>query len=134
MSDWMTEANQESLAAVEEKLKTVERWDYTPPEVSETPVYEGDVIVAYLPHPAFGHDWPSLTTLRHQAALVELRTGLKVRVAPNESRTEYSNDPEFFDVLTGHAIGGPAPYEVVWSWMSGFEVGVNEYQRKVHDK
>jgi hypothetical protein len=117
-----------------EAVIETDKWDYTPPEVEWLPVYEDDIVVDHRAEPPFGKDWPEIQTLRHQAALVESRTGLKVRVALNDIRADEDGIPPLYDVLADHAIGGPAPYEVVWAWMSGFEVGINEYLRKKNER
>lgn len=109
-------------------------WDYTPPSVTYDPITEDVNVtlntgetrqeiktVGYVVNPKFGIDWPHLQTLRHFAALIEHRTGLRVRVAQNDVEEQ-----ECFEVRTSHSTGGPAPYEVVYAWLSGFENGSHE--------
>lgn len=106
---------------------SVNPWDYEPPEVAYVPIEKDDQVVGYRVEPPFGVDWPPLQTLRHFAALIEHRTGQKVRVAPSASQPpDYDDMPELFDVMTGHSTGGPAPFEIMYSWLSGFENGIHE--------
>jgi hypothetical protein len=102
--------------------------------------YPEKVVVAYK----FDADPPltgtNLEQLRYQAAKIEVRTGLKIRVAPRPAKikvfgasapgVEEEVDVEHYEVLTAHATGGPAPYEVMWAWLSGFESGNAETMRQ----
>ena len=98
-------------------------FDYQVPEVIWRPNYSPETgeLVGYVVDPPFSEDWDHLISLRHYAALIEHRTSLEVRVA----QVGGEDEPEYH-VLTGHATGGPAPYEVTWSWLSGFELVVQE--------
>jgi hypothetical protein len=101
--------------------------------------YNESVVVAYK----FDADPPltgtNLEQLRYAAAKIEVRTGLKVRVAPraakikigvNDHGEDNLVDAEHYEVLTAHATGGPALYEVMWAWLSGFESGNAETMRQ----
>lgn len=117
-------------------------WAYEPPVVSYDPIYEDDVkvlptgehkaikkVVGYVVNPKFGVDWPEVQTLQHFAALIEHRTGQKVRVIQATVGQEEGFPDDIlatFEVKTAHSIGGPAPYEVVYAWLSGFENGIHE--------
>ncbi len=96
------------------KIQFRAKWEYDPPEAEE------DII-------PFGQD---LATLREVAALIERRTGLKMRVAQSETIEVGSEDP-LYEVMTDHCIGGPAPFEVTWGWLSGFENGCAEVSWKL---
>lgn len=116
------------------------KFDYEPPKVTWEPI-TGEVdktlptgeirkesrVIGHRVEPPFGDCWDHLTTLRHFAALIEHRTGLKVRVSPAEKpEADQEPEPEAYDVLTEHSVGGPASFETIWSWLSGFENGVFE--------
>lgn len=120
-----------------------EKWQYEPPQVSYDPIYgepeyktwpTGEItstqkVVGFKVEPPFGTDWPHLKTLQHFAALIECRTGHKVRVTEADYKIldDDGNELEAFDVLTGHSTtGSPAPFEVTWAWLSGFENGIHE--------
>ncbi len=108
-------------------IDVADKWDYTPPTVTLKPVEEDGVVVAQLPDPPFGHDWPPLQTLQHLAALIEGQTGQRVRVTSHEPTYEGQDvNTDEFDVLTTHWLGGPAPFEVTYAWLSGFQAGVGE--------
>jgi len=115
---------------VTEPVDVGDKFDYDPPEVIWRPILIDGEVTGYKVDPPFSWEWDHLTTLRHYAALIGHRTGMKVRVSPSDPHliitTEYDDEPETYDVLTGHATGGPAPYEVTWAWLSGFETGHNE--------
>jgi hypothetical protein len=134
---------------VTEPVDVGDQFDYDPPEVIWRPILTEGEVTGYKVDPPF-EEWDNgdnLITLRHYAALIEHRTGMKVRVAPNghqsAARTQLQeigaeiisrDEGQLFDVLTGHATGGPAPYEVTWSWLSGFECGHNEILWSVSKK
>jgi hypothetical protein len=94
-------------------------FEYEVPEVIWRPILVDGNATGYKVDPPFDWEWDALTTLRHFAALIEHRTGMKVRVSPT------AEDGECYEVLTDHVTGGPASYEVMWAWMSGFESGHN---------
>lgn len=80
--------------------------------------------VGFRVDPPFGINWPPLRTLRHFAALIEHRTGHKVRVAPVVKDV---GPIEQYEVMTEHCLTGePAGFEVVYAWLSGFENGIHE--------
>jgi hypothetical protein len=101
----------------------VDPWGYEPPEVAYVPIVKDDKVVGYKVEPEFGLTWPHIQTLRHFASLIEHRTGIKIRVI----KVDDIEDCEAFEVLTGHSTGGPAPYEVTFAWLSGFENGIHEF-------
>lgn len=110
--------------------ETQDKFDYEVPAVSYEPILndEGRVVGQQV-QPPFELTWDHLTTLRHFAALIEHRTGTKVRVSPaewGEVQDEEDKKDELYDVLTAHTTGGPAVYEVTWAWLSGFETGIHE--------
>ena len=86
--------------------------------------------VGFRVDPPFGVNWPHLRTLRHFAALVEHRTGHKVRVGAVSREVRTDDDlysVEEYQVLTEHsATAEPAGFEVVYAWLSGFENGAHE--------
>jgi hypothetical protein len=97
-------------------------FDYEVPEVIWRPINSDDGEVAgYKVDPPFDWAADNLVTLRHYAALIEHRTGLKLRVGQSDGEDEL-----VYHVLAGHVTGGPAPYEVTWAWLSGFESGIQE--------
>jgi hypothetical protein len=122
----------------------VDPWDYDPPEVAWVPImqevhkqkptgetYIEEKVIGYRVEPPFGLTWPPLQTLRHYAALIEHRTGQKVRVIPNTVKEwlpfpddDEPKDVEHYEVRTDHVTGGPAPYDVTYSWLSGYENGI----------
>lgn len=117
----------------------VDPWDYVPPQVTYDPIEEfvttvlptGEhksekKVVGYAVNPKFGADWEEIQTLQHFAALIEHRTGHKIRVIKSVHQSpDYDDLPELFEVKTAHCIGGPAPYEVAYAWMSGYENGIH---------
>lgn len=130
--------------------ETQDKFDYEVPDVSYEPITNDDgLVIGHQVHPPFALTWDHLTTLRHFAALIEHRTGTKIRVAPlivkkteayplsdvgeasaivdgAEGMGERTVEQELYDVLTAHTTGGPAVYEVTWAWLSGFETGIHE--------
>lgn len=144
-------------------------FDYDPPVITYTPIEEDiiktlptgedkveQIVVGYQADPPPPLTGTNLEQLRYAAALIEVRTGHKVRVAPKTVQikktvvldgrpgrdtspiidgeygtTQVSHDVEFYEVLTAHATGGPAAYEVTWAWLSGFHNGIEETLRKV---
>lgn len=118
----------------------IDPWAYEPPVVTYDPIHEDDVkvlptgehqaikrVVGYVVNPKFGLDWPEIRTLQHFAALIEHRTNQYVRVIlAKDQPPDYDDLPEMFEVRTAHSLGGPAPYEVVYAWLSGFENGIHE--------
>jgi hypothetical protein len=134
-------------------------WDYTPPKVSYDPIREGDKVVGYVVNPKFEPDWPHLKTLQHFAALIEHRTGQRVRVIATTTSTPYEEvldgrdgressmqidgehatsvryrREEWYKVQTSYCTDGPAPYEVVYAWLSGFENGCHAIFWSVNKK
>lgn len=107
-------------------------FDYEPPAVAWVPILASSgKPVGFRVDPPFGVNWEHLRTLRHFAALIEHRTGHKVRVRerPVTSNEVLSRgvDPEQYEVLTEHATTGePAGFGVVYAWLSGFENGIHE--------
>ncbi|MGO8850311.1 hypothetical protein [Mycobacterium sp.] len=60
-----------------------------------------------------------------------------MRVAQVEHKiisAEYDDMPVTYEVQTAHALGGPAPYDVMWAWLSGFHNGIEETLRKEGQK
>jgi hypothetical protein len=114
----------------DEPVDVGEMFEYEVPEVIWRPVLnESNEVTGYKVDPEFDPlNWDQLTMLRHYAALIEHRTGMKVRVGPGETPEppEGIQYEKVYHILTGHMTGGPAPYEVTWAWLSGFEGGVNE--------
>lgn len=126
-------------------------FDYDPPVITYTPIEEDiiktlptgedkveQIVVGYKADPPPPLTGTNLEQLRYAAALIEVRTGHKVRVAPRPAKVKISVDGEdnlvdveHYEVLTAHATGGPAPYEVTWAWLSGFHNGIEETLRKV---
>lgn len=111
------------------KTDPVDRWAYTPPTVSYDPIVEGGKIIGFKVNPPFGLTWPPLKTLQHFAALIEHRTGAKVRVvrADNDLILDDGSLIEAYEVTTGHVVtGSSASYEITYAWLSGFENGIHE--------
>lgn len=105
-----------------EPVDVGDKFDYEVPEVIWRPIKNGDdEVIGFKVDPPFDWAGDNLATLRHYAALIEHRTSLKVRVVQEDGEDEL-----VYHVLTGHATGGPATYEVTWAWLSGFEGGHNE--------
>lgn len=90
--------------------------------------------------PPFGVNWPPLRTLRHLAALIEHRTGHKVRVGSVvREQKRFDGDclsrTEEYEVMTEHCLTNEsAGFEVVYAWLSGFENGIHEFLWKASKK
>jgi hypothetical protein len=119
------------------------RFDYEVPQVSWQQVTEKGIVVAELASPLLPVTASHLEVLRYHAALIEHRTGLRLRVAPAEPPTAPADtntlavpidDPQDqYEVAVAHATGGPASFELTYAWMSGFLTGVFEVQWKASE-
>lgn len=98
----------------------IDRWDYEVPAVSWEPTEVDGRIVGYHPHPTFERTWPHIKTLQHHAALIEVRTGVEVRVVAAETIDE------LFEIRTTHSVQDPTPYIGAANWLAAFEQGIRE--------
>jgi hypothetical protein len=124
-----------------EDVVVVDPWGYEPPKVAWVPIkeevhktkptgetYIEERVTGFHIDPPFGLTWPHLRTLQHYAALIEHRTGMKVRViqsTPGQEEGFPDDIPATFEVRTEHVAGQAAPYEVTYAWMSGYENGIH---------
>jgi hypothetical protein len=114
-------------------------FDYEPPKVTWEPITkkvereddDGRIVVDQetvghkVEPPWNNEEWDELTKLRWFAALIEYRTGVGVRVARDPDWSEGSY-PSYNIALPHMESTTPAPYPVVWGWLSGFEAGIYE--------
>jgi hypothetical protein len=115
------------MTDVAEEEDLLAKFDYEPPQVTYDPIVEDGKTVGFQVNPPFDPDWDHLVTLQHFAALIEHRTGHKIRVAKNDRKEgEFAYLNDLYDVLTDHATGGPVEFDIAWAWMSGFENGIHE--------
>lgn len=99
------------------------KWDYEPPKVSWEPTVVDGRVTGYHIEPKFGLTWPHIQTLQHRAALIEHRTGIRLRVVTSD------HDEELFEIGTPHGVIGSEPYRGVSLWLTAFEEGVREARR-----
>lgn len=86
---------------------------------------KGGKIVGYHVEPSFGLTWPHIRTLQHLAALIEVRSGMFVRVMQADA------DTELFEIRTKYSAVGDKPYVETSVWLNAYETGAREVRRQM---
>jgi len=96
--------------------------DYTPPTVQMVSTPGGA-----HPEPPLDLAWPKLKQLQWLAALVEIRTGLRVRAGQAKYKIGGIPQRGYFSVSVSHRGGGgssgPYRFDSAWAYLNGIETG-----------
>lgn len=102
-------------------------WDYEQiPVVMRLTTNDEGVVVGSHPDPPFQPAFTHLQMLRHHAALVTSKTGIRVRVCESIYSINSELKEDYFDFMTPHATSGPHAYLHALGWLNAFEDGIRE--------